>query len=154
MPTLGQRFSSQLVKALHRYESDLKALSEEARSQSPGGVARSPYDFTYEVAVVFDRMAKRIKGLPVDPPSGDWMKAPAEFTNLENAVSHLHNSGTAFAELLDSLADDEFDREIAMGANPWTLFDIASMSVFHVNYHDGQLCYLQSILGDGEMHWG
>jgi len=39
---------------------------------------------------------------------------------------------------------------------PWgaqSLYSTAQTAVSHLWYHDGQLNYVQALLGDGEVHW-
>ena len=36
---------------------------------------------------------------------------------------------------------------------PTPVFILAQIAVSHIWYHDGQLNYIQSLLGDGEVHW-
>jgi hypothetical protein len=137
------------------YAKDLAALPHEALEVGPGGSARAPYDFTYEVVVVNDRMANAIKGVANGPwPFDGWAVAPAEFRNRERAVAEITRSLDGMIATWSALGEDEIDREITSptGAKA-TPLDFALMCVQHTGYHDAQLNYVQTLNGDMDIHW-
>jgi uncharacterized damage-inducible protein DinB len=55
---------------------------------------------------------------------------------------------------MDSLNEADLDREVTM---PWgATFPIATaifLPASHMTYHDGQINYIQTLLGDAKFHW-
>ena len=60
----------------------------------------------------------------------------------------------AFGEALTGASDEALNTVITP---PWKmpapLFSLANVAVSHIWYHDGQLNYIQMLLGDGAVHW-
>lgn len=133
------------------YLKDLEAMSPELLTASPGGSARSAMDMTYEVAFFNRRMAKRMRGEPVEPFKFEgWMKAPADFTDPQGA---LRDSMDELIAAWDATPDAELGRVIEIPSGTTSPFDLAYFAIRHVNYHDAQLNYIQSLQGDDKMHW-
>lgn len=148
-------FTEQISGARDRYLQDLEALDESVLRSSPGGTARTPYDFTYEVAYVNRRAAARMRGEDPGPFSSDgWMRAPEECQSKARIVQDLTESANEVLAAWEALPDTELDRKISVPNGETSPFDLASLCAMHMNYHDAQLNYLQSLMGDDEMHWG
>lgn len=155
MSTAAHKLKASLLRGIHFFTNDLKALSEDARKKSAGGCARTPYDVTYEVAVVYEFWNNTLKG-GENPPFegfGDWMKAPEEYQNLDAALEKLTTAGNALAETIGNLSDAELDVEVNMGPMTMTKFDLGVIASGHTMYHGGQLCFIQTLHNDAEMHW-
>ena len=58
--TLKSFLRDRIAKGCNRYIDDLEAMPEEMLARSPGGSARTPYDFTYEIVYVNRRLTKRL----------------------------------------------------------------------------------------------
>jgi uncharacterized damage-inducible protein DinB len=153
MTSLGQRFKSSLLRALTFYTNDFKALTEDGRGKPCSETARTAYDVTYELAVVNEEWNRRLNGKESSPFPDGWIKAPAEFQNEEAALARLTETTNALAESIGNLKDEDFDKEIQMGPMKWTYFDLVSIAVGHMMYHNGQICFIQTLHGDTEMHW-
>lgn len=145
-----------LDMACKMYCDDLDALSEEQLGASPMGKARTPYDFTYEVKVVNDRMANDIRGVENGPwPFGEsWATAPDDVRSKEAIKSTLKESIEGVKAALDSVSDEELVAPIERENRPPTnKFRIANFCAYHTGYHCAQLNYIQSLHGDDEVHW-
>lgn len=148
--TLKKLLLDDIESARASYVKDLEALSEAALSASPGGNARSPYDFTYEVVIVNGRIATRMKGETPGPwPFETWAVAPAEFKNKETAISEFNASVQAVVEAVG----DDVTREVPSGDGVASVYSLGKFCPMHVMYHDAQLNYVQAMQGDAEMHW-
>lgn len=137
-----------------RYLTDLRALSDEAISKSPGGAARTPANFTYEITVVNKRLMTRMKGEdpgPFDPNA--WTDTPAEFQTKEGAAQAFSNSLDSIIAIVESIPEEEMQREIPTPSGTTSPFDLAEFCAYHINYHDGQLNYIQALNGDAAIHW-
>ena len=147
--------ATKLEGAGKHYASDLAAMSHESLEATPGGQARAPYDFTYEVVVVNDRMATLLRGeKPSAWPFEGWAVAPDDFRTPKRAIAEIERSITAAIEAWSALSDDELGREITTSSgSTMTPLDIALMCVQHMGYHDAQLNYVQAMRGDLAVHW-
>lgn len=136
------------------YLNDLRAMDHALLDRSPGGVARSPYDFTYEIVFINKRIAKRLRGEDPGPYKFEgWMSAPAEFRNKEHCIAEVESSTEEVVAALSKVGDADLEREIALPTGSTSPLQLANMAASHLNYHDAQLNYIQAINGDGEMHW-
>ena len=141
----------QIETARTFYVNDLTALSEEALSTSFAGNARVPYDFTYEVVIVNQRVTARLTtGVVPAWPFGDgWATAPDDFKSKEVAIAAVNAS---VDEILAAVGDD-VTRMITTSEGEKPAFDLALFAGMHMMYHDAQLNYVQSLHGDAAMHW-
>ncbi len=135
------------------YLSDLEACSEESLGKSPGGVARTPFDITYEVAYINRHFARRLRGEESPTFPEGWMKAPEEFQSKTKIIEELRNSFSDFRSEFDKETDETIHREIQTPKGVATPLEYAEIYVGHANYHDAQINYHQTIYGDGEVHW-
>src|SRR5512147_753859 len=85
--------AERMTSAARLYVQDLEALDESMLAHSPGGAARGPYDFTYEVVFVQRRIAKRLRGEDPGPASFEgWMTAPDEFMDKARAMAEVKST--------------------------------------------------------------
>lgn len=145
---------SELEDARNRYRQDLDALPADAFDRSPGGAARTPAHFTYEIICVNSRFIKRLKGEDPGPFSTDmWATTPDEFRSKDAGTTAVINSMDQVIDALKAVPDGEMLREIPVPSGSTSPYDLALFCAKHVNYHDGQLNYVQAINGDAEVHW-
>lgn len=147
--------SQKLQSNLEMYLQDFEAMSDDQLAKSPGGVARTPYDFTYEIASVNNRVAMRLRG--EEPPKMDsqgWMTAPDDFKDRAKAVAALKDSVNTLKTSWENLPADKVHMDLQIpnwdGATPLSM---TLMMASHMGYHCGQLNYIQTLNGDAEMHW-
>lgn len=147
--------ADQIEKAASRYVIDLAALNEESRAQSPGGSARSAYDYTYECAVVNRRVAARLRGEDPGPwPFGEgWAQAPAEFRDAETAGAELKSSAEELVSAWNAFPEERIEQPIVLTSGDAKPVELVHLCAVHLNYHDAQLNLLQAMSGDESMHW-
>lgn len=155
----AERFKSYLAEqvrgAKDKYLKDLEALDEGALRSSPGGTARTPYDFTYEVVYVNRRIAARLRGEDPGPFSGEgWIRAPEDCQNKVRMATDLRESTDAVLKAWEALPSTELEKKIPVANSETTPIEMMTLCSVHLNYHDAQLNFLQTLLGDDEMHWG
>jgi len=151
---LKASMAESLERVLRLYIKDLEAIDDVRLRQSLGGTARKPIDFTYEVALVNRRIAARMRGEDPGPFDADgWITAPDEFTGKAEAIAELSASGQEVLDAWNALGEDGLSQEIVTPGGSSNPFKMMMMAVTHTNYHDAQLNYVQSLLGDDEMHW-
>lgn len=137
------------------YVKDLEALSEEQLGTSFGGVSRTAFDFTYEVHVINQRIAKRLRGQDPGPyPFEGWVMAPPEFKKKEQAVAETRGSFADVAEAFRAVPLENLEAKIPLAnGTETTAIDLVHMAAYHAGYHDAQLNFIQAMSGDGEVHW-
>lgn len=142
--------TSQIQNALRYYKSDLEAIPEDQFCASPGGCARAPVDFTYEVAFVNRRIAGRLRGDEMAPmPFEGWMVAPEDQRHKARSIAEFEASMNEVAAALG----DDVHRTIVTPDRTTTALELALFCALHVMYHDAQLNYFQALKGDDAMHW-
>lgn len=147
------------VKAIEQatafYHKDLEALSEEQILNCPGGSARKPIDFTYEVALINRRIAARLIGAepPAAPEGDDWWIAPDEIRSKEGILAYMAESSAALLEAARSLSEEEASKMVGTPGSERPAFALANFAAMHTMYHDAQLNFVQSLAGDLAMHW-
>ena len=140
--------------AKKRYLDDLSAMSEELLTKSPGGCARTPADFTYEVNIINRRIAKRLRGEDPGPFKFEgWMKAPEDQNSKQTIVREFESTTKEIEDALANVPEDEMLRTIQLPNDTTTPYDLVTFCAMHIGYHCAQLNYLQTLHDDGEMHW-
>ena len=136
------------------YLDDLNAMSEEALTTSPGGCARTPADFTYEIIVINRRIAKRLRGEDPGPMAFEgWLTAPDELKSKDALIKEFTATCEEIERALSAIPSDEMLRTIQLPKDTTTPYDLVRFTAYHTGYHDAQLNYIQALANDGEMHW-
>ncbi len=157
MLDVAERFVAALDRANDRLIADLRAVPEESRAVSPGGVARSPYSVALECGIINTRIAAALEGksLPATPAHGEYdtmlthlptFEAVAEFVTHETLVLKFavrKIDPTRWGETL----------EIFPSRPAMTRFDAVLLALNHMSYHDGQLNFVHLLSGDSKIHW-
>jgi len=134
---------------------DLKAVPVKAQNVGVSGIGRSPLNIVAECAATNGMIAKFLSGVEAQRPAPEERaKLLASFDTAEKALAYLESeTNTLYAAIdgldvatLSEMSDKPFGR-------PMSKFAIAEVPALHMFYHDGQLNYIQSLLGDTEMHW-
>lgn len=154
MPSVKESLAELIENAGKDYVKDLESLTTEQLAASLGGSARRGADFTYEVAVVNHRVAARLRGEDPGPwPFESWAVAPEDGATQEALIESVKASTADAADALRSVDDEDLFAPLMLGESETTKFRLAAMVLVHLSYHDGQLNYIQSLNGDGEIHW-
>lgn len=155
MPTTLKSFlRDRIAKAAKRYIDDLEAMPEEMLGRSPGGVARTPYDFTYEIVYVNRRLTKRLKGEDPGPANMEtWLTAPPDFQSKDEAKNQMRESSDALLSAFDAVGENALERVIPLPQGETSPLDLAALTLTHYSYHDAQLNYIQAMSGDDKVHW-
>lgn len=154
--TLKEQLSKWLREAGDTFVGDIEAMPREVLERSPGGVARCPFDYAYEIAVINKRIAARLRGEDPGPwqfADQKWVTCSPEFAEKEKMVSFVRTSFDEVSKAWEAFDENELTTPITLPKGETSALDLASMAFSHAVYHDGQLNYAQSIAGDDEMHW-
>lgn len=154
--TLKTYLGNAVKEAGKMYVQDLEAMPENVLQASPGGVARRPLDYSYEIAVINKRITHRLRG--EDPgvwpgPAEGFIVAPSEYSTKDAAVKFVRSSFDNLTAAWETVEENDLERKIETPTGDTSPLDLISMAASHASYHDGQLNYAQCIAGDGEVHW-
>ena len=136
------------------YCADIKAIPDDKWTVSFGGCTRPANELTADAMGLVVFCTKHLKG--EDP--GDYMEAmtcmSGEIATKDAAIAKVQAICGAFCEAVASASDETLNREIMP---PWqmptSLYSLSQMAASHIWYHDGQLNYIQCLLGDEKVHW-
>lgn len=143
----------QLRDASASYEKDFLALTPEQQSQAFGGVSRSAFDMTEELVQVHTRLAARLRGEDPGPwPYDGFIRASEEHQHADAMLARFRASVDEVVAAYEGLSDAAKDETMNVFGGDTTPTGVVGFLGYHVGYHDGQLNYIQSMLGDGEMH--
>ncbi len=120
---------------------------------APGGVAKSAAAILCECVQGNFLMAAALRGETPAAEGDDCGCALAGLT-FEKAKEMVQSS---VAAVNDAIAGWEGKDLAALVKLPWGMEMPAEAVIFlpgtHMNYHNGQLNFIQALLGDAEMHW-
>ncbi len=133
---------------------DLKALPESAFSQEFGGKARLLADIVYEVNLVNDHIGMVIRNEdPFSWPEGQWIKAPESFAGKDHIVAAFEASSARILATAEGLSDADLQTTVMTEWGERTREERIRFMAWHVGYHDGQLNFIQTLLGDDGWNW-
>ncbi len=136
------------------YAKDLKALTQSAYDKPFGEKTRTAHDVTAEVSGLNMVMVSIINGTFTGMPSEESRDGhKASLATLHDGVQAILASGEALASAIESGGDKLNGMTQAPWGEAMTVFQLATVAVNHILYHDGQLNFLQCLHGDDTMHW-
>ena len=130
---------------------DIRAIPDDKWTATFGGCTKSAKDAVQESVGLIEWTTEALKGNIGNDYSGT---ASVDCSSRDAAIAALASAVEAFGAALGSASDETLLAEITP---PWQmpapLFMIAQIAVGHIWYHDGQLNYIQMLLGDDKVHW-
>lgn len=134
---------------------DIRAIPADKWAATHGGCTKSALQVTVETISLLDWTTEALRGnasLADDTHKMAGLKA--ECASQDAAIARLKGAAAGFAVALSDASDEALN---AIVTPPWRmdapLFMIAQIAASHIWYHDGQLNYIQSLLGDDQIHW-
>ena len=137
------------------YIADIKAIPDDKWTESFGGCTRPSNVLTADALSFLMWVTEAMKGnvLAGDEANLAAMIQP-ECDTKAGAIAKISAVSAEFLETLSVSSDDLLLSEVmAPFGMPAPLFGLAQMAVSHIWYHDGQLNYIQCLLGDEKVHW-
>ena len=137
------------------YTADINAIPDDKWNTTMGGCTKSACDLTADAISLLVWSTDTFRG-KASTEGGDGVMAAitADCNTKSGAISKLEQAAAAFNEALGETSEEALQKPVMA---PWgmetPLFMIAQISVSHVWYHDGQLNYIQCLLGDDKVHW-
>lgn len=155
MPRLQQQAAKMTRAAWEGLMRTAAFVPEEKRDWVPQGKARTLHDILAECAVLPGRWHALLLGneeLP--PPDREGYERAKAALNTLDKIKAAGDAGIAqLCQLIEAVPDERLEETRAM---PWggtmTLADRLFICYWNLTYHDGQVNFLQMLLGDTEMH--
>lgn len=139
------------------YIADINAIPEDQWTASHGGCTRPANELTADAITLLVWCTAMLTGDSETAENKTYnvmSDLAAEIATKEAAIAKFTAVTQAFAAAVGSASDEQLNAVITP---PWQmpapLIMICNIAVSHIWYHDGQLNYIQSLLGDGEVHW-
>ncbi|MBS1722021.1 MAG: hypothetical protein JSS66_03320 [Armatimonadetes bacterium] len=137
------------------YQADIRAIPEDKWNATFGGCTRPASELTADAMSLLLWCTQALKGNASGEHETDLTdKAKADCATKDGAAASLQNAAEAFSQALAGASDETLNQVVTP---PWQmdapLFAIAQIAVSHLWYHDGQLNYIQCLLGDDKIHW-
>lgn len=116
-----------------------KAEGEESKS-------RSIFEYVGECVSVNNMTAAMLRG--EEPPP----RVPVEVSDCETACALLKESAKNFAEAVKACDDSIFEKKFQLPFGEWPGSMLLSVPMMNMQYHAGQVNYVQNLYGDDEFH--
>ena len=128
---------------------NLEFIPADRAHWKPDPAAKSPLEIAAEVI----RVLHSYRPIFVGPEYPDPRPPVPQPATLEEARSLLQAAAQEYAAALEA-AGPELDRPQVMPfGGVFRAYRAVCFPVLDLFHHHGQICYLQSLLGDEEMHW-
>jgi len=137
------------------YLSDVQAIPEDKWAATFGGCTRPASVLTADAIgfLFWTAMAITEGGTPTIPDGAEKQLEEACATK-EGAIAKMEKGSTMLSEALMGATEEHL---MKTATTPWQmeapLYSLAQMAVSHIWYHDGQLNYIQCLMGDADYHW-
>lgn len=156
MMRLQDQIVRQTQRALEEVLRAFEALPEDKRDWKPAEHSRSAMSQLQEIAVVpvFHEMLLQGSGLP-DGFHRDLQARAAALTSFDECRSEAVRATAALCGAIASFPDERLDEEVTLPFGPgmtMTMADVLTQHHWNMVYHLGQINYIQTMLGDREMH--
>lgn len=81
-------------------------------------------------------------------------KSMAALDTLDKAIAALETNTTELVSAIEAFPDENLDKTVQLPwlPTPTSLAEIMMMNYWNSVYHQGQVCYIQTLYGDSEMH--
>ncbi len=133
---------------------DIKAIPEDKWTATFGGCTRPANEIMADTINLLFWTTAAIKDEHGDATE-DYMKdLGAQIATRDAAIATFTQAVEGFEAALNAAS---IERLTTVVTPPWQmpapLFGLAQIAVSHIWYHDGQLNYIQCLLGDDKVHW-
>lgn len=137
------------------YTADINATPDEKWNETFGGCTKSACQFTADAIGMLMWATTALKGTPAnDGYMGQMEIVAGQCGTKAGAIEKLSTAADEFIDALGKVSEEDLAKDVV---TPWgmptPLFMVAQIAVSHVWYHDGQLNYVQCLLGDDKVHW-
>ena len=144
MPSIRNMAKDATMQAAETLCKDTSYIPDEMLDWSPMDFGKSANTILAECAKVNLSIADAIRGAVP-------RQAELDFQSLKSCVV---DSAKEVCNAIDSLSDSDLEGDMQM---PWGMIFPTTQAILlpvsHMTYHDGQINYIQLLLGDTKFHW-
>lgn len=130
---------------------DATYIPEEKLCFCPMGCAKTAEMILKEIARGNGMLQAAIKG---GAPDAEFNAKVEAASGLDALGKLVMESAEKVCAVIDSIPESDLEKEAKM---PWGATFPIYAAIFlpsqHMNYHDGQVNYIQTLLGDDAFHW-
>ena len=145
MPTVREVAKEMTMSAAQMLCKDASYIPQESLAWRPMEHGKSAVMILAEISKSNFEIAAVILGAPAKK---------VETEDYEELKKLVIESAEEVCKAIDSLSDEALEGALTM---PWGGIFAASQAILlpagHMNYHDGQINYIQLLLGDTKFHW-
>ena len=154
MPSIKDMAKGATIQQAELIVKDTKYIPEEKFAFCPMGCAKTAARILAECVTVNLEIAASIKGEALGE-SGVELAARIEQASTIEALGVLvRESAKIVCDAIDTISEADLDKQLKM---PWgasfPAWQAILLPVSHMTYHDGQINYIQLLLGDTKFHW-
>ncbi|MBL8059828.1 MAG: DinB family protein [Chthonomonas sp.] len=137
------------------YTADVNAIPEDKWNQSFGGCTRPASELTGDALSLLIWMTDALRGnVRTDTEEDVFESTKGLCQTRESSLATLNQVAGEFQTALMATSDEDLNKVItAPFGMDMPVFMLAQIAVSHLWYHDGQLNYIQCLLGDDKVHW-
>lgn len=136
----------------------IRAMPEDKLQWEPLDMGRSAMEQFQEVAqspLWAVGLLKTMK-FELDPERMEKMRAEREaWTTVDQCEKAARENAELLFDSIRSFPSEDMGKTIHLpfrGGMDMTVLQIMSLMVWNCNYHEGQICYIQTLYGDKDMH--
>lgn len=149
--------AEQTLKSMEGLLRQAKSVPADKLGWKPVDEGRSVLSQLAECAVIPSYMPEILATLKGPEFSEEMMAqyhaATAAITTLEDAEVLMRENTAKAVEAMRRVTDADLEKEISFfGPNPWKICAIMQSHDWNLTYHTGQICYIQTLLGDHNMN--
>ena len=153
MPSIKDIAKGATIQQAELIVKDTKYIPEEKFAFCPMGCAKTARQVLAEVAGTNARIGAAIRG--EDPATaGGFVEKVEQASTLDALGVLVRESAKIVCDAIDTLGEADLDKPLKM---PWGGVFPGFVAIFlpsqHMTYHDGQINYIQLLLGDTKFHW-
>ncbi|HTQ11270.1 MAG TPA: DinB family protein [Fimbriimonadaceae bacterium] len=134
---------------------DINAIPDDKWTATFGGCTRPANALVADAVSTLLWTTGALNGnAPSDPEGAAMKQLTADFENKGVAIARIAEAAEEFKTALTGASDETLNSTVpAPWGMPTPVLTIAHIAVSHIWYHDGQLNYIQCLLGDDKIHW-
>jgi len=133
---------------------DIKAIPEDKWTATFGGCTRPANEIVADATNLLLWTTAALKDQHGEAGEDYNADLASQIATKDAAVSAFTQAAAGFETALNEAS---IERLTTVVTPPWQmpapLFGLAQIAVSHIWYHDGQLNYIQCLLGDEKIHW-
>lgn len=130
---------------------DLQHTPDDRLDWAPMGKAKTPKQILVECAGAYRWLGAKIRG--DDNADDQWGEVFAmDPPGREETAKLLQDCWAELAAVLDALDESELSKSRQAFWGETTVAELLHFCEWHNTYHSGQLNYIQTLLGDTDMH--